>query len=144
MTDWVYNDGGRKAAGYKGTAGDCGVRAIAIATGLEYAEAYALCREAIRTCKLRVRAKFRSQSPREGMYRKEMEWAFEQLGWEWIGVMKIGSGCVMRACVDELPVGRLVLRLSRHYAASIDGIVYDTYDSTRDGTRCVYGYWREK
>ena len=29
----VYNDGGRKAAGYKGDAGDCVARAIAIASG---------------------------------------------------------------------------------------------------------------
>ena len=35
-----YNDGGRAAAGYKGTAGDCGVRAIAIVTGLPYQDVY--------------------------------------------------------------------------------------------------------
>ena len=29
----VYNDGGRKACGYKGDAGDCVARAIAIASG---------------------------------------------------------------------------------------------------------------
>ncbi len=23
----------------------------------------------------------------------------------------------------------------------IDGVVHDTYDCTRNGTRCVYGYW---
>ena len=23
-----------------------------------------------------------------------------------------------------------------------DGVVHDTYDPSRDGTRCVYGYWR--
>jgi len=30
------NDGGRAAAGYKGQAGDCVVRSIAIATGMPY------------------------------------------------------------------------------------------------------------
>ena len=30
------NDGGRAAAGYKGKAGDCVVRSIAIVTGLPY------------------------------------------------------------------------------------------------------------
>ena len=28
---WVYDDGGRAAAGFKGEAGDCGTRAVAIA-----------------------------------------------------------------------------------------------------------------
>jgi len=32
-----YNDGGRKAAGFKGDTGDCVARSIAIASGLHYA-----------------------------------------------------------------------------------------------------------
>ena len=39
-TNYKYNDGGRADAGYKGKAGDCVVRAIAIATGLPYQEVY--------------------------------------------------------------------------------------------------------
>jgi len=23
----------------------------------------------------------------------------------------------------------------------IDGVLHDTHDCSRDGTRCVYGYW---
>ena len=34
------NDGGRAAAGYKGKAGDCVVRSIAIVTGLPYQKIY--------------------------------------------------------------------------------------------------------
>ena len=34
------DDGGRKAAGFKGAAGDCVCRSIAIATGKPYAEVY--------------------------------------------------------------------------------------------------------
>jgi len=44
-------------------------------------------------------------------------------------------------CDEELPSGNLVLRLSRHYCAMRDGVVHDTYDPSRDGTRAVYGYW---
>jgi hypothetical protein len=36
----VFNDGGRSAAGYKGSTGDCVVRAIAIATCKPYTEVY--------------------------------------------------------------------------------------------------------
>ena len=35
-----FNDGGRAAAGFKGQAGDCVTRAIAIATGLPYRQVY--------------------------------------------------------------------------------------------------------
>jgi hypothetical protein len=36
--------------------------------------------------------------------------------------------------------------LSKHYAAVIDGVLYDTHDydthdCAREGMRCVYGYW---
>ena len=34
------NDGGRTAAGYKGKAGDCVVRSIAIVSGLPYQKIY--------------------------------------------------------------------------------------------------------
>ena len=34
------NDGGRAAAGYKGKAGDCVVRSIAIVSGLPYQKIY--------------------------------------------------------------------------------------------------------
>ena len=34
------NDGGRAAAGYKGQAGDCVVRSIAIVTGMTYQKVY--------------------------------------------------------------------------------------------------------
>lgn len=38
--EFIYSDGGRKEVGFKGKAGDCGVRALAIATGMNYKEAY--------------------------------------------------------------------------------------------------------
>src|SRR6266702_525925 len=38
--DFVYNDGGRAAAGYRGRAGDCVVRAIAIAAQKPYQDVY--------------------------------------------------------------------------------------------------------
>jgi hypothetical protein len=55
--------------------------------------------------------------------------------------MTIGSGTRVHVRANELPKGRLILSLSRHYAAFIDGELLDNHDSSRDGTRCVYGYW---
>ena len=37
---WPHDDGGRAAAGFSGEAGDCVVRAIAIATGVDYGSVY--------------------------------------------------------------------------------------------------------
>jgi len=42
---FVYNDGGRKEAGFNGYTGDCVIRAIAIATGKPYREVYDTCFE---------------------------------------------------------------------------------------------------
>jgi hypothetical protein len=56
--------------------------------------------------------------------------------------MQIGSGCRVHLRADELPGGRLVVALSRHSTEVIDGVIHDRHDCSREGTRCVYGYWR--
>jgi hypothetical protein len=55
--------------------------------------------------------------------------------------MKIGSGCKVHLRADELPKGRLIIKVSRHLTTMIDGIINDTYDCSRQGTRCVYEYY---
>lgn len=40
MSGYKHHDGGRAAAGFRGTTGDCVVRAIAIATGRKYKTVY--------------------------------------------------------------------------------------------------------
>ena len=65
----------------------------------------------------------------------------QSLGWKWTPTMQIGSGCKVHLCADELPPGRLIVSVSRHLVAVIDGVVHDIYEDARGGTRCVYGYW---
>lgn len=55
--------------------------------------------------------------------------------------MKIGSGCKVHLRENELPKGNIVVSVSGHLTCVKDGVIYDTYDCSRDGTRCVYGYW---
>lgn len=135
---WVEDDGGRAAAGFKGEAGDCVARAVAIASGVPYGEVYrALSRGA------GAERRSKGASARNGI-RTKRKWFkdyMQALGFRWTPTMAIGSGCKVHLRVGELPAGRLVVALSRHYAAVIDGVVHDTYDPGRDGTRCVYGYW---
>ena len=63
------------------------------------------------------------------------------LGFRWRATMKVGQGCKIHLNGNELPAGRLVCQVSKHYVAVIDGVIHDTHDSIRDSKRCVYGYW---
>jgi len=58
--------------------------------------------------------------------------------------MAIGQGCKVHLRAEELPPGRLVVQVSKHVTAVIDGVIYDTHDCSRGGTRCVYGLWRKE
>lgn len=144
MTTWgsdmlhVYDDGGRAEAGFRGRTNDCVTRAIAIAGGLPYREVYDLINET----SLRERPRTgRRSSARTGVRKGTMRRVFEQLGWPWTPTMQIGSGCQVHLRADELPGGALVVRLSHHTTAVVNGVIHDTFDPSRDGTRCVYGYW---
>ena len=137
---FIYDDGGRALAGYKGETGDCGCRAIAIATGKSYQEVYDLL-NTMATKERITKRKKRKSNARTGLRATTAHKYFESIGWKWTPTMGIGTGCKVHLREDELPTGRLVVRLSRHYAAVIDGVLHDTYDCTRDDTRCVYGYW---
>ena len=136
---FIYDDGGRKEAGFKGTTGDCVCRSVSIATGLPYSEVYKLINEFGK----KERRKDKS-SARTGVYKATIRRIMEHLGWEWHPTMFVGQGCNVHMREDELPKGRIVVNLSRHSAAVIDGVLYDTYDCTRNGTRCVYGYFSKK
>ena len=138
----VINDGGRSAAGYKGTAGDCVVRAIAIATELPYQTVYDGINAMALSHERRGKRKRGISNARTGVYNRTIHRYMESLGWKWTPTMFIGSGCNFHLKADELPTGRLVVMLSKHTCAVIDGVIHDTSDPSRDETRCVYGYFR--
>ena len=136
---FVYDDGGRAAAGFKGNARDCVTRAIAIATGMPYREVYdAINQEAHREGPRTGRTR---SAARTGVHKATIRRILEQLGWEWHPTMQIGSGCQVHLRADELPSGRVIAKVSKHLVAVIDGDIHDTDDPSRNGTRCVYGYW---
>lgn len=140
---FVYDDGGRSAAGYKGTTGDCVCRAIAIATGTPYQEVYDLI-NAKASGERRGKRKRGISSARSGVYKQTIHKVMDALGWEWHPTMMIGSGCKVHLVDGEVPSGRVVISLSKHCTAVIDGVIHDTHDPSRDGTRCVYGYFSKK
>jgi hypothetical protein len=138
---WKYHDGGRESAGFRGKAGDCVTRAIAIATGKPYLEVYDSLNALAQSERISKR-KSRRSSARTGVHRTTYEKYLLSLGWKWTATMQIGQGCTVHLRGDELPKGRLIVRVSGHLTAVIDGIIYDTHNPSRRGMRCVYGYYR--
>lgn len=157
MLKYQYSDGGRAAAGFKGEAGDCAVRACALATGMPYLEVYnalqKLQKEYIKETQEKV-AKSKSakvkqyyrrvvkdgQSVRNGTYVEVLHKFFESLGWVWTATMRIGSGCTKH--LGDMPEdGVYVCRVARHYVAVVNGVMMDTFHD--DWGCCVYGYWHK-
>ena len=135
----VIDDGGRAAAGYKGHAGDCACRSVAIISGRPYQEVYDTLNEQAKA--ERPRGKKKRSNARTGYHMATLKRYLATLGWTWTPTMQIGQGCKVHLHESELPTGRLLVRCSRHYTAVVDGVIYDTHDPGRDGKRCVYGYW---
>ena len=137
---FVYDDGGRASAGYKGTTGDCACRAVAIAAQRPYQEVYDLINEYAKKERTGKR-KRKVSNARTGVYPETFKKVMAHYGFEWVPTMHIGQGCTVHLRENELPKGRIVCNVSGHYTAVIDGVLNDTYDCTRDGSRCVYGYF---
>lgn len=142
MTKFQHDDGGRADAGFKGATGDCVVRAIAIATGKSYREVYDDVNRMAQRERMSSRKRGRSNA-RTGVHKPTIKRLMQEYGWKWTPTMHVGSGCKVHLRADELPSGRIVCSVSRHLVAVIDGVIHDTHDPSRDGTRCVYGYWSE-
>ena len=144
------NDGGRKAAGFKGRTGDCVVRSIAIATGISYQKVYQDLYDANEKFRIKSRSKLaknlikKNDSPRTGTHRAVLKKYLKQLGWKWTPTMFIGQGCKVHLKKEELPNDTLIVSCSKHITVVINGVLNDTYDCSRNGTRCVYGYWSQQ
>lgn len=145
-------DGGRGDAGYKGLAGDCSVRALALALGDSYSSVYS----ELWHIKGEIRAEARTQarkdryrgSPRDGVPKDVIERFLARRKWVWVPLQQIGDPKRTHLRFDELPeaaiMARAVLQLSKHVVCVRHGVVFDNHDPSRDGTRLVYGYWAEE
>ena len=141
MMKYQYDDGGRAAAGFKGTCGDCGTRAAAIALSLPYKEVYdelnSIRKEMLAKARSARTKKALSGSVRDGTATEVMDEFMKRHGWVWVAKMHIGSGCTMHLC--DVPAGRFVCRVAKHYCAVVDRTIRDIFED--DDDRCVYGYW---
>ena len=137
--NFKYSDGGRSKY-FKGRSGDCVTRAICNATGKDYLEVYNAINELAKSERTGKRKKGVSNA-RNGVYKTTYDKYLKSIGWVWHSSMNIGSGCQTHLRSEELPKGTLIVKVSRHLTCVKDGIIYDTGDCSRRGTRCVYGYY---
>jgi hypothetical protein len=176
--NWVKNDGGRAAAGFEGRTGDCVTRALAIAMERPYAEVYADMAAGNKNERITKRTSKAAgkRSARNGIYtsRKWFKDYMARQGWKWTPCMAVGQGCTVHLNENELPKGRLIVAVSKHYTCVVDGVIHDTFNpsdravtvyppytrqedlpkgarplSNGDGwvyspERCVYGYWSKQ
>jgi hypothetical protein len=128
-----YNDGGRSSAGYKGSTGDCVIRAVTIASGLTYQEVYNALSEGCKSQRLTKRS-VKKSSARNGVHvkRKWFKDYMKGIGFTWTPTMFIASGCKVHLTDGELPSGRLIVSVSKHYTSVIDGVIHDTHNPQRE------------
>lgn len=130
---FVFNDGGRAAAGFKGQTGDCVTRAIAIATGMPYQEVYDLVNAFGKNTVTVRKGKIRRSNARTGVYKDTTRAIMAHLGWRWVPTMAVGRGCTVHLNANELPKGRIIAKVSKHLVAVIDGVLHDTYNPSDRG-----------
>ncbi len=128
--NYIFDDGGRSKYFTAKNVGDCVIRAIAIMTLRDYKEVYD---EA---------SKFLGYTPHDEVKKNDTKKLMNNFGFEWHPTMNIGNGYTTHLAADEIPMDQpIICDCSHHLVAVINGTVRDIYDSTRDGSRCVYGYW---
>lgn len=146
---WVQTDGGRGFEGITRTkrSRDCVTRALAIAMARPYSQ---VAMDMLHLCQIdndrgiaTGNKALQRAHPDRGVFTNTPHFKdyLASWGWVWTPTMAIGSGCKVHLRDGELPMGRLIVKVSRHLVAVIDGVIYDSHDPSRWGNRCVYGYW---
>lgn len=136
-----YNDGGRAKYFSAERVGDCVCRAIAIGNDMDYKEVYDLINKYAKKEHVGKRKKGISNA-RNGVYKDTIKRVLEELGWTWVATMEIGKGCQVHLRANEIPMNEtIIVNVSKHTTCVKNGVINDTYDCSREGTRCVYGYY---
>ncbi|MFO1065441.1 MAG: DUF2786 domain-containing protein [Pirellulales bacterium] len=127
--EFVWNDGGRASSGFVGLAGDCVVRAIAIATGSSYRDIYAAIGDATQ------------KTPRNGVRPAVFDGMLSERGW----TRHSGAGHPFNA--NALPKGPVIVHLTQpestksHLCTVIDHVIHDTWNPYEDGDYRISDYW---
>jgi len=144
--EFNYNRGGyTRGSGLN--RGDCVPRAITIATELPYQIVFDELQR--RQTEWRIKSnskKAYNKKPHRnkcymGTYKEAYKPDLEELGWTWVPKMFIGQGFKTYLRKEDLPPGRLIVKVRRHLTSVIDGVLNDTWDCSEEGNKGVYGYY---
>ena len=140
LIGYVQDDGGRAAAGFKGHAGDCVVRAIAILTRQPYADIYARMAAAMKQAGYSASGNGYRQKPRPGLHPRIGPRSVQNLVKRSYGLHRVDLGRGSRPTYTEawLRHGNCLVGTTKHISAIVDGALRDTFDGrTYDAT--IYG-----
>lgn len=115
---WVYDNGGRWDAGFKGYARDCVVRALAIVTGAPYSDLYDQLSDTAKSAG--------QQTARNGMYPSTYRPVYEAHGLTYTRCDDHKQR-LDRELVESMPTGAII-HLSGHVVAVVDGELRDIGD----------------
>jgi hypothetical protein len=106
---------------------DCVIRAVALATGLSWVEAYDF---------LSAKARRDFTVPNDGT--RLRDWLAEACAtWNAVEVKPGKKRLDAEGFAKSHPEGRYILRLAHHEAACVDGVILDAWNCS---AKCVYGY----
>ena len=132
MLGYAHDDGGRADAGFKGSAGDCVVRAVAIAGALTYREVYDAMSATMKVNGYTATGNAYSIKPNGGKrQRGQMNAKAVQMSVViQMGFRKIPFEKGPRPTFTEAhrEYGNCVVNTSRHTCALVDGALRDTFD----------------
>ena len=130
MIGFIFTDGGRADAGFKGDAGDCVTRAIAIATGKPYTEVYKYLSE------LNYR-RHGKKTARNGINKNDAAKARSHYG---MVQVKLGRGAKLTFTEAYNLYGNCIVTTTRHEAAIVNGALRDTIDGRTYEWENAYQY----
>lgn len=129
---YEHDDGGRSAAGFKGTTGDCCTRAIAIAAGLDYRQVYDAMAEAMKAngyaASGNAYATRKRKAPRQRGQRNARRVQDDVLASFGFTKVKLPKGNRPTYAEAHDLYGDCIVTTVKHFAALVGGDLRDIFD----------------
>lgn len=125
------HDGGRSVSRRPKQQNDCTVRALAVATGMPYDDAYDILKEAGRQSSRKFKMpEWMSKQPLAALRFEKMTFPSVK------GQPRMNP---VRFC-SQFPYGTFIVRTAKHVFVIRDGVAIDTEQEPAE--RCIYSAWR--
>ena len=134
MIDYQHDDGGRRAAGYRGRTGDCIVRAIAICTGQDYRAIYLTMAEQMKrngytaSGNAYATSERNRRAPRRRGQLNAKRVQNHVLELHGFRKVRLPAGARPTFTEAHRRYGDCIVGTTKHMAAIVDGALRDTWD----------------